>query len=161
MITKPDQKGIDFLVNNEGIILHPYPDSNGTPTIGVGMTWYPLTGIHVTMKDSPITLKAALYMFDLVRAPFEKSVAALTRGLLSQDKYNACLDFTYQEGISAFTTSTLRKLILANQDDPKIEAEFLKWDKEHKDGKLVANPDIKRRRERDILVYFKGEYTHE
>ena len=32
--------GIKFLMSNEGVILHPYLDTKGIPTIGVGNTFY-------------------------------------------------------------------------------------------------------------------------
>ncbi len=49
-----DKTGIAFLAQNEGEILHPYKDSVGIPTIGIGCTYYE-NGTRVKMTDPPIT----------------------------------------------------------------------------------------------------------
>lgn len=157
MITKLDQAGIKFLIKQEGVVLHPYRDSNGTPTIGVGFTWYPDTGKHVTMQDKIITMQNCMDMLSKIIIPFEKDVVAYTKGLLNQNQFNAVLSFTYEMGTNALNTSTLLKKILVNPNDQEIKLEFLKWDHEHVDGVLKENPDIKARRQREINLYFTKE----
>lgn len=157
MVTKLDQAGIKFLIKQEGVVLHPYRDSNGTPTIGVGFTWYPDTGKHVTMQDKIISMQVCMDMLSKIVVPFEKDVVAYTKGLLNQNQFNAVLSFTYEMGTAALNSSTLLKKILVNPDDQTIKLEFLKWDHEHVDGVLKENPDIKARRQREINLYFTKE----
>lgn len=154
-IERLDQAGLDFIIKNEGVVLHPYKDSNGTPTIGVGFTWYPDTGKKVTMLDNPLTMTQCMKYFSLIVRPFENCVASHTKGMLTQNQFNACVDFTYEEGVGAFAGSSLLQLILHSPNDPAITTHFLVWDKEHKNGVLVENLDIKARRQRDADLYFK------
>jgi hypothetical protein len=66
-----DQSGIDLIIGFEGCVLHPYLDQTRTPTIGIGMTYYPSTGKKVTMADKPLTKDQAYSEFLLLVKPFE------------------------------------------------------------------------------------------
>jgi len=60
----------------------------------------------------------------------------------------------YNEGVTAFQGSTLRRLIHNNPNDPAITDAFKMWDKERKDGQLVFSQGIYDRRVRDAALYF-------
>lgn len=72
--------------------------------------------------------------------------AALTDG-----QYAALVDFTYNEGVTAFQTSTLAKKIAAC--DPAAADEFDHWVYAHVDGKVVQLAGLVRRRAAEKALY--------
>ena len=72
------EAGLKFLKNNEGCILHPYRDSVGIATIGIGNTFYE-DGSRVKMTDHPITEIRAMELFKWVLRQFELTVYTNTR----------------------------------------------------------------------------------
>lgn len=147
-ITTLDQKGIDFIAKNEGNVLHPYLDSAGIPTIGIGMTYYPATGKKVTMQDPPITASQSQSMFLQMVQPRIHTVVSLTPATRTQGILNALVDFEYNTG--HLKGSTLLDRVNHGGD---IKEAFLMWDKEHVNGVLVENEGLKERREREFEMY--------
>jgi lysozyme len=97
-----DQRGRDFLAKEEGIVLHPYPDSVGIPTIGIGCTYYP-GGRKVTLKDPPLpNAQAAWDLFDKVNNNFLLTVYSTTRDDINQNQFNALVSLCYNIGPGAF-----------------------------------------------------------
>lgn len=155
-VTSIDQSGIDLMKSMEGCILHPYLDKAGIPTIGIGSTYYE-NGNKITMSDPSITLDRAISLFQNTLLTYERAVDSYTRDDINQNMFNALVDFTYNEGTTAFKTSTLLKKVNANPSDPEIRVEFMKWVK-------VRNPHTheletddwqEKRRGLDANMYFK------
>lgn len=144
-IKRLDQKGIDFLINEEGIVYHPYLDSVGIPTIGIGMTYYPTTGKKVTMKDKPLTKQQAMDMFKLMVIPYETAVWSVTRDDINQNQFNAMVSLCYNIGVGGFKGSTVVKRVNKNPNDPSIAQAFEMWRKP-----LV----LLKRRKREHKLYF-------
>lgn len=140
-----DQKGIDFLTQEEGLRLSPYLDSKGIPTIGIGATYYPDTGKKVTMKDKKLTKDEAIAMFKHLLTFYEKGVWSVTRDDISQNQFNALVSICYNIGVGAFKGSTLLKRVNNDPHDPKIADAFLMW---KKPAVLIG------RRKREIALYF-------
>lgn len=140
-----DQKGIDFLTNEEGLRLSPYLDSVGIPTIGIGATYYPDTGKKVTMKDKKLTKEEAIAMFKALLVSYEKGVWSVTRDDISQNQFNALVSICYNIGVGGFKSSTLLKRVNKDPYDPKIADAFLMW---KKPAVLIG------RRKREIALYF-------
>ena len=82
---------------------------------------------------------------------FGPGVQAAVTVELSAKQMAACVDFTYQEGVEAFTGSTLRKLVNANQMTQAAD-EFLKWDVAG--GSVVES--ILARRQADRALFLEG-----
>jgi lysozyme len=143
-----DTAGINFIAQNEGNVLHPYLDSAGIPTIGIGMTYYPDTGKKITMQDKPITAQQSVDYFKMMVKPRELTVYALTRHDLTQNEFNSLVDFEYNTG--HLKGSTLLQMVNSKQD---VAAAFLMWDKEHRNGLLVENEGLKERRLKEIALY--------
>jgi len=139
-----NQAGIDFLVNEEGIVLHPYLDSVGVPTIGVGCTYYE-DGTRVTMKDSPISKDRAISLFKTVLSNYEKAIWTLTRDDINQNQFNALTSICYNIGVQGFKNSTLLRLVNNNPIDPAIVSAFRMW---RKPSSLLP------RRNREAKLYF-------
>lgn len=139
--------GIDFLIKEEGCILHPYKDSVGIPTIGVGATYYE-NGKRVTMADPPITKERAKTLFMNLLQHYEKAVWSFTRDDINQNQFDALVSLCYNIGVGAFKGSTVVKRVNADPADPQIHNAFLMW--KNAGGK----PILLGRRKRESALYF-------
>lgn len=148
-ITKLDQEGLLFLTHEEGCILHPYKDSVGIPTIGIGMTYYPLTGKKVTMQDPAITMSDALVMFQQMLKPYELAVYSTTRDNLNQHQFNALVSLCYNIGTGGYKGSTVHRLVNLNISGDQLKSAFLMWSK----AGGVVNLSLKERRVREFNLY--------
>jgi lysozyme len=147
-IKQIDQSGIDFLINEEGLILHPYKDSVGIPTIGIGNTYYE-DGTRVKMTDPAITKDRAINLFRIVLRNYENAVWSTTRDDINQNQFNALVSICYNIGVAGFKGSTLLKRVNLNPTDLLIRDAFLMW--KNAGGK----PVLLARRRREADLYFK------
>lgn len=144
MITS--DKGIEFIINEEGEKLTAYICPAGVLTIGVGHTGKDVVpGMKITKEKSRELLK-----LDLRR--FEDAVNKSIKVTLKQHQFDALVSLAFNIGASAFSKSTLVKKINSGADIKEIETEWKKWRKGG--GKVL--PILVRRREREIKMY-KGE----
>lgn len=139
-----DEAGIEFLMNEEGLVLHPYRDSVGIPTVGIGATYYE-DGRRVTMSDPPITKERAISLFKNLLKHYEMAVWSATRNEINQNQFNALTSLAYNIGISGFKTSTVVKRVNLNPNAANIGPAFLMW---KKPIVLLA------RRKREVQLYF-------
>lgn len=123
-----DDNGINFLIQQEGIVLKPYLDSVGIPTIGVGCTYYE-NGTRVKMSDPPITKERAIQLFKNVLKTYETAVWSVTRDDINQNQFNALVSICYNIGVGGFKGSTLLKRVNNNPKDPSITEAFKMWRK--------------------------------
>lgn len=114
------------LINHEGFSSKPYNDSGKVATIGIGSTKYE-DGSRVKLTDNPISKERAV---KIAKAHISKDEAAFRKSLagvkLSQTEYDLYLDFMYQFGQSAWSGSSMRKLLLQNKHRQACTA-LLKW----------------------------------
>jgi lysozyme len=150
-ITTLDKEGLDFLAKEEGCVLHPYKDSVGIPTIGIGMTYYPDTGKKVTMADKPITQQQAIDYFTKMLKPYCLAVYSTTRDDINQRQFNALVSLSYNIGTAGFKGSTVHRLVQANVVGLPLKDAFLMWSKAG--GKI--NLALKERRVREFNLYTK------
>jgi len=119
--------GLDLLVELEGLVLHPYLDTRGIPTIGIGNTFYE-NGTKVAMQDKPITKEEAYHLFFLIATKFEKPLNRVLPSDLTQNQFDALFCFIYNVGEPRFLKSTLLRKVLANPNDVGgITQAFLMW----------------------------------
>lgn len=150
---RPSPNCFALIKSQEGCILHPYLDQAGVPSIGWGTTIYP-NGQHVTMKDEPISQgQADTYMQHAISA-VAVAVTAMVPESLSQNQFDALVDFAYNVGTGALHGSTALKLIKANPNDPGIRTTLALWDKIHVNGALEVSPDLAKRRRLEAEMYF-------
>ena len=116
---KSSQKLIDAIKRFEGVRLQAYPDSGGVWTIGYGHTKDVKKGDHITQYQAEQLLKEDLAQFE--------AMANKVRGLNTQGKYDAVVDFLYNCGPSNFNSSTLKKYIECNKATWEIQEQFLRW----------------------------------
>ncbi len=115
------------LINYEGFTSSPViPVKGDKPTIGIGSTKYE-NGTPVKMTDKPISKERAV---QIAKAHISKDEAFFRKSLssvkLSQVEYDLYLDFMYQFGQSAWSGSSMRRLILQGKPRQACDA-LLKW----------------------------------
>ena len=139
----------EFIRKKEGFRTKAYLDTNGTPTIGYGSTMW-ACGRRVQMGDT-ITREQAENLLDW---EIKNKSSALIGLKLNENQYNALLSFIYNVGVGAFNSSTLKKLVKNNPNNPLIRNEFMKWNKETIKGKKVVNKGLTNRRKAEADLYF-------
>ena len=145
-IKEMSENGLKFLMNNEGVILKPYLDTKGIPTIGVGNTYYE-DYTKVKMTDPPITQARAMELFKFILRQFEMTVYSNTRDDINQNQFDSLTSLCYNIGQQAFKNSTLVKRINSRASDQSVKNAFLMWNKP---------AEIMKRRKREVELYFKA-----
>lgn len=144
--------GIEFMIKEEGCILHPYKDRVGIWTIGVGCTYY-TNGERVKPTDPSITKDDAILLFKSVLRHYETTVWSMTRDDINQNQFDALVSLCYNIGSTAFKTSTLLKRVNGYAASKDIEQAFTMW--RNAGGKPVLLP----RRQREAALYNKTVNT--
>jgi lysozyme len=109
------------IAGNEGFVDHAYRDVVGVPTIGYGET----DGVKMGQVTTP---QRALLDLERSADAHAKGMAACIDVPVSQNEFDAYLDFTYNVGVSAFCGSTLARKLNA-KDYAGACAELLRWDR--------------------------------
>jgi len=141
-----DQAGVELLHGDEGLELTSYLDSGGVWTIGWG---------SIRMFGNPVrkgmtcTREEADAQFLLDVALTEKCINKLVTVPLTQNQYNALVDFVYNVGIEAFTTSTLLKKLLL-KDYQGAATQFMRW--VYDNGKEVEGLKNRRRKTQQLFL---------
>ena len=116
---RASQRLIDAIKRFEGCQLTAYADSGGVLTIGYGHTKGVKKGDKITAYQAEQLLKEDLEQFE--------AMANKVRGLNTQGKYDAVVDFLYNCGPANFNSSTLKKYIECNKATWEIQEQFLRW----------------------------------
>jgi len=111
-------EALNLIMNSEGLRLTAYKCPAGIWTIGYGHTKNVTEGDVITFGDAYSFLLDDLYNIN-------KQIAFLKGLRLTQ--HSALLSFIFNVGIGNWNKSTLKKLIIANPNDPQIKHEFEKW----------------------------------
>lgn len=145
--------GVKFIAYEEGCILHPYKDSVGVWTIGIGCTYY-ASGIRVAPTDPSLTFAEAYALFRTVAKLYEDTVWSVTRDDITQNMFDALVSLCYNIGQAHFKSSTVLKICNAGPHDYSIRDAFLLWDKgTDPTGKLHVLPGLEARRKREAYLY--------
>ncbi len=126
----------------EGLRLTAYRCPSGIWTIGYGHT------CNVRKGDTITENKAIEYLLRDIE-PIEAYLNSLQLNI-NQNQFDALTSLILNIGISAFSDSTLLKLIRQNSNTPAIADEFSRW--VHSNGKIL--PGLQHRREEEIKLYF-------
>lgn len=127
----------------EGLRLEAYRCPAGVWTIGYGHT----SGVH---QGQMITEAEAER---LLREDLEPVIRALPGGL-SEPRRAALASLCFNIGVSAFMASTIRRLVCADPEDPRIGAEFLRW--KYSRGREL--PGLLARRRAEAALYTAQEF---
>lgn len=140
---KISDKGIEFLIKEEGEVLTAYKCQAGVWTIGVGHTGDEVVpGLKITKEKSRELLKRDLRRFESV----------VTRSIkipLEQYQFDALVSLAFNIGTNAFANSTVVKRINAGADIKDIEEAWKMW----KMGGGKVLPVLVARRDREINLY--------
>ena len=139
---KTSSKGIELIKSVEGYSDVAYLCPSGTLTLAYGHTKGVYKGQTCTEEQAEAWLRS-----DLEDA--ENVVNAM--GVeLRQCQFYALVSFVFNLGGQNFSTSTLRRKVIANPDNPSIRDEFEKWI--YAGGRIM--PGLVSRREREADMYF-------
>ena len=158
MVSNISKAGIDLIgyyecanVPNNPKWLKAYLDSGGVWTIGIGTIRYP-NGKAVKAGDTITPEQRDEYLLFELREKVAK-VNFLTRDDISQQEFDALVDFSYNVGTIGLQKSTLLKTVNQNLKNKQIVTNFLAW--RFDNGKEVAG--LTRRRMSDAYMYFTGK----
>lgn len=136
-------KGVTFICENEGLRLQAYRDTGGVPTIGYGHTK------GVRMGDV-ITKEQAVEFLKQDTAEAVTNVNKLVKIPITQDQFDALVDFVFNIGSTQFASSTLLKL-LNSGDYVAASKQFARW--KYDNGKEVAGLIARRKRTADLFLH--------
>ena len=140
--------GFNLLAELEGVVLNPYKDSVGIPTIGIGSTYYE-DGTKVTMKDKAITKERAIQLAKNVVKSFEEQVNKSILLPMTQNQFDAMVLLCYNIGKSGFArSSVVRNFNLGNIQ--RAADSFLLWNKAG--GRVVQGLTNRRKKERELFL---------
>ena len=145
---KLSDNGFRLLGELEGIVLRPYKDSVGIPTIGIGSTYYE-DGTKVKMTDKAITKERAIQLAKNVVKSFEEQVNKSILLPMTQNQFDAMVLLCYNIGKSGFArSSVVRNFNLGNIQ--KAADSFLLWNKAG--GRVVQGLVNRRNKERSLFL---------
>jgi lysozyme len=140
--------GLSLTEQFEGCELTAYQDQVGVWTIGYGHTGADVTpGLTITQDQAQ-----ALLAQDVTSAA--ACVNNVVTVALTQDEFDAVVDFVFNLGAGAFTGSTLLRNLNAG-DFTGAAAQFDLWD--HAGGAVVAG--LLRRRQAEDALFNTGDST--
>ncbi|MDD2900835.1 MAG: glycoside hydrolase family protein [Syntrophales bacterium] len=145
---RTSRRGLEFIKNEEGCVLHVYRDPAGYPTIGVGHLIKPGEAFDTITEEEALQLLAR----DLAVA--ENAVNQMVRVPLTQNQFEALVSFVFNVGSGNFQKSTLLKLLNQGRYDA-VPGELAKW---RKAGGQVL-PGLVARRRREAELWGEGQGT--
>ena len=140
--------GFNLLAELEGVVLKPYKDSVGIPTIGIGSTYYE-DGTKVTMKDKAITKERAIQLAKNVVKSFEARVNKSILLPMTQNQFDAMVLLCYNIGESSFARSSVVRNFNAGNLQKAADS-FLLWNKAG--GKVSKGLTNRRQKERNLFL---------
>ena len=146
MITS--KAGIDFVKRHEGFRATPYRDVAGVMTIGYG---------HAIQKGEVFGALSSLEATAVLGRDLAIAEAAVNKLVtvgLQQTQFDTLVDFIFNLGVNAFTSSTLLKKINATAPIADIQHEMLRWIYA---GGVVAQGLVNRRSD-EWNLYLNGNY---
>jgi len=115
------KNGLHLTERFEGCALRAYRDIAGVPTIGYGHTAGVQPGMVCTQEQ------AEAWLLDDVDMA-ARAVNQLVTASLTQNEFDALVDFVFNVGIGNFRDSTLLKMLNAG-DYSQAAGQFARWDK--------------------------------
>ena len=145
---KLSANGFKLLGELEGIVLRPYRDSVGIPTIGIGSTYYE-DGTKVKMSDKAITKERVIQLAKNVVKSFEAQVNKSILLTMTQNQFDAMVLLCYNIGESGFARSSVVRNFNAGNLQKAADS-FLLWNKAG--GKVVRGLVNRRNIERTLFL---------
>lgn len=146
--------GLDLLNKKESCRLKAYQDEAGIWTIGWGTTHY--EDYTPVRKGDTVTQVIADNLRDAEIEGIYSKIVDFVHVPLEQYQWDALIVFCYNIGVNGFKTSTLLRELNAGREIK--EDYFTRWDKVHRDGKLVESNGLLARRKEEYQL-FLGNYN--
>jgi lysozyme len=145
-------EGLAYVSPKDGLV-YPYKDPIGLPTIGFGSR-IALDGSQVTMNTPPMTVAQAEDLLHSVLQQFIDAVNNLVRVEVTQNQFDALVDFCYNAGAANLQSSTLLQMVNAG-NMAGASQQFIRWNKarDRKTGQLVVLPGLTRRRQAETNLF--------
>lgn len=137
--------GETFIKLAEGFRGVAYLDGAGIPTIGYGHIKDVHLGMTCTEEEAD-----TWFQYDVLWA--EEDINAQVKAPLNQNQFDALVSFTFNEGRASFETSSMLRF-LNEGDYARAAKEFPRWDKMHKNGVLVSDMGLARRRKSEQTLF--------
>ncbi len=141
---KASKKCLDLIKEFESLRLMAYRCTSDVLTIGYGHTKGVKEGMTIS-RD-----KADEFLVSDVADVERQLINSLPNVVLSQNQYDALVSLVFNIGIGNFNSSTIKKKIIANVNDPDIKYQFSRW--KFSRGKIANG--LVRRREIESELYF-------
>ena len=141
MTMKYSDKGMALTESFEGLSLQPYKDVAGIWTDGYGNTHGVVPGVTITMEQAVTDLASNIEGAEFV-------VNKVVTVPLTQNQFDALVDFVFNLGSGNFQSSTLLRKLNAG-DYPGASQEFPKWN--HAGGVEVAGLTRRRLAEQQLF----------
>lgn len=127
----------------EGLRLTSYMCAGGKWTIGYGHTKGVREGQRIDKRTAEKYLQQDIEYFEgfLAKEPYAEEI--------TQGQWDALVSFIFNLGVGNYLSSTLRKKIMRDVDEPSIPDEFRRW--VHSNGKV--QPGLLKRREWEAQMY--------
>jgi lysozyme len=138
--------GLDLVKEFEGLRLKAYKCPAGVWTIGYGHT--SSAGKPIVDAELVITKEQAEDILKRDLTQYEDGVKRLVQIGITQNQFDALVDFAYNAGVGALQKSTLLKKVNAGKFD-EVPAEFMKWTK----GGGKELPGLVRRRRAEVKLW--------
>ena len=116
--------GLAVVKEFEGLRLKAYKCPAAVWTIGYGHT--SAAGAPIVNPDLVITKEDAEEILKEDMEQYEAGVRKYVKVGLTQNQFDALVDFAYNAGVGRLSTSTLLKKVNAGKFD-EVPAEFMKW----------------------------------
>ena len=150
-------KGLQFIKDVEGVVLHIYHDQAGLETIGVGhllTSSEKATGVinikgNKVIAANGITAQQALDLLAQDVAPAVSAVYSAVKVPINQNQVDALTSFAFNVGTNGMRSSTAIAMLNAGKFD-QVGPWLAKWDKAG--GKVCS--DLVERRAKEIALFY-------
>ena len=143
---KMSAAGLAVVKEFEGLRLKAYKCPAAVWTVGYGHT--SAAGNPIVTPDLVISNDEAEQILERDMVQYEDGVRKFVKVELTQNQFDALVDFAYNAGVGALQKSTLLKKVNAGKFD-EVPAEFMKWTK----GGGKELPGLVRRRRAEVKLW--------
>jgi lysozyme len=144
----PSSACLDLIRRFEGFRSSPYLCPAGVPTIGYGSTRYE-DKAQVKLTDPAITQERANeIMLSTLQTEYAPAVERYVRVPITQNQFDALVDFAYNAGAKNLLNSTLLRKLNERDYDGAAD-QFDRW--VHADGKVLTG--LVRRRAAERILF--------
>lgn len=150
---KTSKEGLEMIMKAEGWVPTVYLCQAGHPTIGYGHLITPEERKAGTFEGRTLTEAEGLALLQQDVRRFEVGIGKLVKVKLSQNQFDALVDFAFNLGLEALKNSTLLRRL--NDGDYNLAGEFSKWCRARnpKTGRLEVLSGLVRRRKREADLF--------